>query len=194
MNKTDLISEEEKHRLRRFLEKLNPGAWVFETNFGKIELSKILDTRLFKFKEAEEREEWLKEARYSEHIPETLEYSVASFVFKAKKPFHPQRLYKLLYQSEIFKPVVRSKGFVWLATQNREFVVWSQAGSLFRFSIGGSWWACTSKNEWPTDKKLVDAINSDWDSVYGDRHQELVVIGIAMDKELVSCLNCVVRH
>ncbi|CAE7186893.1 unnamed protein product [Symbiodinium sp. KB8] len=43
---------------------------------------------------------WLKEAR-GEHVPETVEYGISSFVFRSKRPFHPGRL-GLLLESRAF--------------------------------------------------------------------------------------------
>ena len=121
-------------------------------------------------------------------MPETLEYNVSSFIFHAKRPFHPERLWELVHESDRLDSVIRSKGFIWLATDKRHFYIWSQAGCSFRFSLGGQFWVETPVKEHP---ETLD--KSEWHPTFGDRQQELVIIGIDMNKEeitksLKSCL------
>eukprot|EP00605_Chrysophyceae_sp_TOSAG23-4_P002337 GSChrysophyteH1.ASY1.ANO1.2585.1 assembled CDS len=101
LNKCDLIDKEEKETVRALLRKFNPDAEILEATKGAIDPSKILGTKLFSLAEAEKNEQWLKEARIGEHVPETIEYGIHSFTFRSQRPMHPKRL---------------KQGFTWLAT------------------------------------------------------------------------------
>ena len=48
---------------------------------------------IFNFEEAEESAGWIEELKKSEHTPETEEYGIGSFVFRTKRPFHPERFW-----------------------------------------------------------------------------------------------------
>jgi hypothetical protein len=50
------------------------------------------------------------------------------------------------------------------------------------------WWAAQPRDEWPEDDELAEEIAADWhgspeDATIGDRRQELVLIGVALDAE-----------
>src|SRR5690606_36734405 len=108
LNKVDLIDVEEKEKLLGILHSLNPRAKIEISEFGQVNLDKILDTKLFDFNEAAQAPGWLKELR-GEHRPETEEYGIGSFVYRARRPFHPQRFFDFI-NSE-WQGVIRSKGF-----------------------------------------------------------------------------------
>ena len=79
-----------------------------------------------------------------EHVPETVEYSISSFVFRATRPFHAPRLHALVTSTEgPLVSVVRSKGVCWLAidTSYDYSMLWGQAGAVFQFSYASRWWA-----------------------------------------------------
>ena len=95
LNKVDLIKEDDKQRLFAILNKLNPRAKIEISEFGKVNLDKVLNTGLFDFNEASQAPGWLKELR-GEHTPETEEYGIKSFVYRARRPFHPQRFYDFI--------------------------------------------------------------------------------------------------
>lgn len=183
LNKVDLINSEEKEKLFGILHSLNPRAKIEISEFGQVKLDKILNTNLFDFNEAAQAPGWLKELR-GEHIPETEEYGISSFVYRARKPFHPQRFFDFV-NSE-WKGVIRSKGFFWLAS-NPEFAgSWSQAGAMARHGVAGYWWAAVPDEHWPEDQNSRDAIERNWDDLTGDARQEIVLIGMDMDQDALT--------
>lgn len=179
LNKVDLINAQERERLMAILHKLNPRARVEVAEFGRVPLERVLDTGLFDFQEASKAPGWLQELRGT-HTPETEEYGIHSFVYRARRPFHPQRFYSFL-QSE-WPGVVRSKGFYWLANRPTLAGSWSQAGAMVRHGPAGLWWAAVPPERWPTDPETVGLIRSKWDERVGDARQELVLIGMDMDE------------
>ena len=179
VNKTDLISAEERDRLIAILASLNPRARIEMAEFGQVPLDRVLDTGLFDFTAASQAPGWLQELRGS-HTPETEEYGISSFVYRARRPFHPQRFFTLV-NSE-WPGVVRSKGFFWLACAPAMAGQWSQAGAVARHGPAGIWWAAVPPKQWPDDPESVALIRSKWDEQVGDARQELVLIGMQMDQ------------
>ncbi|WP_249205189.1 zinc metallochaperone GTPase ZigA [Achromobacter sp. Marseille-Q0513] len=179
LNKIDLLSGQELGRLEAMLRKLNPRADIVRSEFGSVPLAKVLDTGRFDFEAAAQAPGWLKALR-GEHVPESEQYGIGSFVFRARRPFHPQRLWDWMRQE--WPGVVRSKGYFWLATRPAFAASWSQAGPVSRHGAAGYWWAALPRERWPQDAEARAQIVADWDPVYGDRCQELVLIGIGMDE------------
>lgn len=92
LNKTDLIEKEDRIELHHLLQKLNPGAKIIEASFSNVPLQEILNTNLFNYEEASQSAGWMQELNSEHHTPETEEYSINSFVYRRKSPFHPERL------------------------------------------------------------------------------------------------------
>ena len=184
LNKVDLISAEKKAKLTAMIHSLNPRAQIEVAQFGQVTLDKILDTNLFDFEAASQAPGWLKELR-GEHKPETEEYGISSFVYRARRPFHPQRFYDFINTE--WRGVVRSKGFIWLAAYPTIAGSWSQAGAMARHGVAGYWWATIPEDKWPQDRQSRDIISDNWDTRTGDARQEIVLIGMEMDQtNLVS--------
>lgn len=179
LNKIDLVSDAERERLMAILNTLNPRAKIEIAEFGKVALNRVLDTGLFDFDEASRAPSWLQEMRGT-HTPETEEYGIASFVYRARRPFHPGRFHALV-ESE-WPGVVRSKGYFWLACEPAMAGNWSQAGAVARHGPAGYWWAAVPEEHWPTDSESVLHIRSKWHEGVGDARQELVLIGMEMDE------------
>ncbi|MBK7848726.1 MAG: GTP-binding protein [Zoogloea sp.] len=179
LNKTDLLDAAELERLDGLLKNLNPRADIVRARFGQVPLKRILDTRRFDFAAAAEAPGWLAELR-GEHVPETEEYGITSFVYRARRPFHPERFHEWINQE--WPGVVRSKGYFWLASRPTMVGSWSQAGAVVRHELAGLWWAAVPRDRWPQDEEGLAAIRARWDDAVGDAQQELVLIGIDMDE------------
>lgn len=180
LNKMDLVKEKDKNTVKNLIQKFNPDAKIIETIKSKVNLKEIINTHLFDFEKASQSPGWLKELR-GEHTPETEEYGISSFVYRARKPFHPQRFHDLI--TDGWKKVFRSKGYIWLATRNDLAATWSQAGMSCNLMPSGGWLATFPKEELPDNPEVKYILENEWDPVFGDRRQELVVIGQNIDKE-----------
>ena len=183
LNKVDLIEKEDRRELKSVLQKLNPDACIIETDHSIVPLEQVLDTERFDFEKASQGAGWIKELN-NEHIPETEEYGITSFVYRRRLPFHPERLMNWLEEWPV--EVVRAKGFIWLASRNNTVALLSQAGPSITFQGAGEWIAAYPKEEqqeiFQEDPELLDR----WDEVYGDRLTELVMIGIDMNQEEIE--------
>jgi G3E family GTPase len=190
VSKLDLVSPQDGNRLMDILGHLNPNAWILPADRGQVALSSVLGTGLFDFDKAAQAPGWLAELR-GEHVPGTEELGIRSFVYRARVPFHPQRLWALLQTSATWKGVLRSKGFVWLATRMDTAGLWSQAGAAANFGSSGPWYASFPEEALPDDPEFRAQLRADWQEPYGDRRQELVFIGVDLDEaQLRSKLDC----
>ncbi|MEM9037857.1 MAG: zinc metallochaperone GTPase ZigA [Actinomycetota bacterium] len=190
VNKTDLVSDEDLDRLKAILRGFNAKAEVLTTTYGNVQLDDVLDTGKFDFDEAAQAAGWMATMR-GEESPETEEYGVTSFVWRSRMPFHPQRIHDLL--SRGWDEVLRMKGFSWIASRPQFACEISKAGRMTGYVPAGYWWAAVDKKHWPTDPAAIAEVESTFEPPYGDRRQEIVVIGIDMDEveitaEFESCL------
>ena len=72
LNKTDLVSKEQKDHIRAVVSALNPSAKMIETEYGKTDISSIVDTKLFDMQKAYNGAGWLQaiendEAEHDHH-------------------------------------------------------------------------------------------------------------------------------
>ena len=186
VNKADLVSADDLTRLQRILARINPRAVQVVSRFGVVPLDEVLDTNRFDFDEASSAPGWLASLHHEhDHSGEADEFGIGNFVYRARRPFHPERLWTLLHQE--WQGVLRSKGFFWLATRNEIAGSLSQAGGACRHGPAGMWWAAQARSEWPDgDDELAAEIAADWygdanDFSIGDRRQELVMIGVGIE-------------
>lgn len=193
LNKLDLATPEEISAARAIIRSLNAGAKIIETSEAQVALSDILNTGRFSFETAHTYPTWFKElSGFKDHMPETEEYGITSFTYRARAPFDPAKLHAFF--SKTWPNVIRAKGFFWLATRPQWVGELSQAGAVVRHHGAGYWWASVPRKHWPDDAEIVENIMKRWHETWGDRRQKLVFIGTrAMDqeaitKELNSCL------
>ncbi|GAA4786751.1 zinc metallochaperone ZinU [Olivibacter ginsenosidimutans] len=194
LNKTDLVAETTIGTLEAAIRKLNPGAHILRSSFGKVNPSAILHTGLFNFETASASPGWKQELE-NEHIPETEEYGISSFVFTSQKPFHPARWFHYL-NKDYPSTLIRAKGLFWIASRPNVAINFSQAGGSLRIESAGSWWCSMPYNEriqYPSYHEFRKEIENRWSKEWGDRQNELVFIGQYLEKdkclqELEACL------
>lgn len=184
ISKTDLVEPAGLAQLTGVLRSLNAEARILPIERGQVPLSDVLDTRSFSFERASQAPGWLREMR-GEHIPETEEYGISSFVYRARRPFHPAKFFEFLHQPWSGGRLIRSKGYFWLATRPEFAGQWSQAGGMARHGFAGMFWNAVPRDHWPDDPDHREAILSNWEEPFGDMRQELVFIGQGLDRSEV---------
>jgi G3E family GTPase len=184
VNKADLVGADDLERLCSVLRNLNPESDLVTTMFGVVPLDSVLLSESFDPTRLGNVPPW-DDGRAADR------FGVSSFVYRARRPFHPDRLWEVLHSE--WPGVLRSKGLFWLASRMTESGFWSQAGAVCSAEGAGRWWATVPESDWPEDEDLRGSIADEFKGPFGDRRQELVVVGIEMDqvalrKRLDQCL------
>ena len=187
ISKTDLVDSSELDKLKAIIKTLNADACIIPISMGEIPIESILNTNLFDFARAQQSPGWLKEMR-DEHIPETEEYGISSFVYKARRPFYPKQFHDFLHSKDLSGKLIRSKGYFWLATRPQFAGNWSQAGGIAHHGFAGMFWKAIPHEEWPKEKESIDYIKEKWVEPFGDMRQELVFIGQGLDQNKITKL------
>ena len=145
-----------------------------------MDFHEVIDTGLFSLEKAESSALWIQELQsggHHHHKPETEEYGIRSFIYRAFRPFHPERF--LAYANEEWEGVMRSKGVFWLASRHNIAMSWGQAGGSVKVDPAGRWASSFSPEELADYPEVVEELADFADNMYGDRRQELVIITIA---------------
>ncbi|RMZ78774.1 hypothetical protein DV738_g3675, partial [Chaetothyriales sp. CBS 135597] len=209
LNKTNSVPVEQRERILGIVKQLNPTAKVLQSNYCNVDIKEVIGTGTFEFEKAATGMGWLqslhdlavREINGQKKItptPETEEYGISSFVYRARRPFHPKRLYGLIHDKfvimegdaaknkasdPVFKGLLRSKGFVWLATRPGLHGEWSQAGTMLTLQGGGPWFCVLDRAQWPENEATIKSIMADFQEPWGDRRQEIVFIGEKLDHD-----------
>lgn len=170
---------------RRIIRALNPDARLVEVDHGRVPGDAVFDTGLFDFDRAQEHPLWAKELYgFSSHVPETEEYGITSFVYRARRPFDPVLIHAVLNGD--LPGVIRAKGHFWLATRPDWAAEFSLAGALSSVRPLGLWWAALPQTRWPPSGQGLEEVKGKWQDPWGDRRQELVFIGSDMDQAALT--------
>ncbi|QAX30734.1 GTP-binding protein [Leisingera sp. NJS204] len=189
LNKVSDAGPDQTAAAMAVIKALNPDAEVIHADHSKVDGNRIFNTGRFDFDRAHEHPLWAKELYgLDHHVPETEEYGISSFVYRARRPFDPARIHAVLNGD--LPGVIRAKGHFWLATRPEWAAEFTLAGAISSVRPLGLWWAAVPTDRWPTHPEARREFLQNWDETWGDRRQELVFIGAGLDKNAITaCLD-----
>lgn len=181
LTKIDTISQEIVDEQVQVLQKIQPSATIGLSARAGILLPQLDDTPAPDLARLQERARHLGLKEESSTLDE-----VEALIFRDPRPFHPGRLYDAC-REKMGTGLYRTKGFLWLASRPADVLLWQQAGSQIALELIGHWRAEVVKNK---DGRLlseeVDYLRElleEKHPVFGDRHNELTLIGLQADRE-----------
>jgi G3E family GTPase len=179
LNKLDLTTPEQRRAVEARIRALNPDARLIPATRSEVPPEAILGTGLFDMEAAVQRPAWIQELEGT-HTPESEQYGIGSFIYRARHPFHPRRLRDWL--DAAWPGVVRAKGWFWVASRPNLTAEFQLSGNTWESNIMGMWFAAVPPDQRELDPELEAQLSELWHPTYGDRRQEIVVIGIDMDE------------
>ncbi|MCY4259388.1 MAG: GTP-binding protein [Rhodobacteraceae bacterium] len=195
LNKVEDAGPQKTDAARKIIRSLNADAEIIETSQSEVAAEKILNTGLFNFQRAHQHPMWAKELYgFADHVPETEEYGVASFVYRARSPFVPELILDVLNGD--LPGVIRAKGRFWIAARPDWAIEFSLAGAVSTIKPLGMWWASVPVEQRPTDDRFRAYVEAHWHGQWGDRRQEIVFIGAGINWPIVKARldNCLVPN
>ena len=215
LNKASEVTPDELGRIRQIVRTLQPKAAIIDTNFGDVELDKIINTRLFDFDSVATSATWIQEVEkhhdeddddeeeeheHHDHEHghehehhhhhhhdegEAEEYGIGTYVYYARRPFE-LGLFDEFVARKWPKGIIRAKGICYFRDEQETCYVFEQAGKQVSIRNAGLWYATMPKAELEQFMEENPGLRRDWDEQYGDRMQKLVFIGQHLDKELIA--------
>ena len=215
LNKASEVTPDELGRIRQIVRTLQPKAAIIDTNFGDVELDKIINTGLFDFDSVATSATWIQEVEKhhdeddddEEHEHEhhhhdhehghehehhhhhdegeAEEYGIGTYVYYARRPFE-LGLFDEFVARKWPKGIIRAKGICYFRDEQETCYVFEQAGKQVSIRNAGQWYATMPKAELEQFMEENPGLRRDWDEQYGDRMQKLVFIGQHLDKELIA--------
>mgnify|MGYP002707355208 FL=1 len=116
---------------------------------------------------------------------ETEEYGIGTFVYYRRRPFDRLK-FEDWAQKDYGKQIIRTKGLVYFAGDNRMSYVYEQAGKQKVLTENGPWYATLPRYQIEQMLLNDERFRHDWDPQYGDRMIKLVFIGQHINKQLIT--------
>lgn len=199
LNKIDEVSKEELSSVKDVIKALQPHAEIIETNYAKVDLSKILATKKFDFESAATSSGWYaeldnvdneEEHHHEEHHHhhkegEVEEYGITTFVYYRREPMDRQKFYEYIGKPWP-KKIIRAKGITYFKDDKDMSYMFEQAGTLKDLTEAGLWLAAESPKFQEEVLEANPDIKKDWDPFYKDRMVKIVFIGKGISKEEIT--------
>ena len=216
LNKASEVTPDELGRIRQIVRTLQPKATIIDTNFGDVELDKIINTGLFDFDSVATSATWIQEVEKHhdeddddeeeehehhhhdhehghehEHHHHHHDEGEAEEYGIGTYVYYARRPFELGLFDEFVarkwpKGIIRAKGICYFRDEQETCYVFEQAGKQVSIRNAGQWYATMPKAELEQFMEDNPGLRRDWDEQYGDRMQKLVFIGQHLDKELIA--------
>ncbi len=190
LNKCDLLAEDNLEEVRSVVKGLQPDAKLIEAVQGKVDTSDIFNSNRFDFYRVLSSSTYQKSLERDQTNEKNGmdDFGITSFVFAERRPFNYKKFLKFL--DNYPKTLIRSKGYIWFSKKPKTMVLFEQAGKNLTLTGVSEWVASYSKKEQDEIFRYYPDMKEDWDEKYGDRKNELVLIGRDYNRaEIVATLN-----
>lgn len=187
LNKVDEVTKEELEEVKAVIRSIQPKAKIMETNYSKVAMKDILDTKLFDFEASSMTAGWieaLEQTGEEEESEEVLEYGISTFVYYRRGPMNRKLFYEFL-DSKWDHSIIRSKGVVYFTDEMDTAYMVESAGNSKNLVVTGPWVSAISEEEQQIVLQQNPDILAEWDEEYQDRMNKIVFIGKNMDKEAI---------
>ncbi len=194
LNKTDLVDEESLHKSQTALAAIAPSAEILKAREGQVEIEQLLDKERFEISTAFKGSgcdlKFERETDISDEKTESAtnhdhgDFGLMAFVYKSRYPIRHDKLVGYLRRS--IPGLLRAKGFAWTDRQPDRVGCLSLAGDILRFDYLGKWIHALVKNGEMDRSQIPTKVWRKWDSKTGDRRQEIVFIGIDLDRNAIE--------
>ena len=200
LNKSSEVHPDELGKIKQIIHALQPKARIIECNFCDIDLSAILDTKMFDFDNVATSAAWINEIEgeheeeghdgehhhhhHDDEEGEAEEYGISTFVYYRRRPFDINRFDNYVAK-KWSKSVIRAKGLCYFSDETDKCYLFEQAGVQKSIKDAGLWYATMPKEELAEMMLKDPTLSRDWDEEYGDRMIKIVFIGQHMDKDAI---------
>ncbi len=118
------------------------------------------------------------------HPHDHKDYGLETYIFNARRPFVESRFLKVLRTG--LPGVIRAKGFYWTERVPHRLGVLSIAGNTLRADYLSEWLHTRVERGEVDLGDVSEVVHDSWLPVYGDRRQEIVFIGIGLDRDQIK--------
>ncbi len=195
LNKVDLLDDTQVSQVIDALRDIQTEADIIPCINSDVDPDRILHGAEFDYEEvlaSSSVQRALNTGEPSDKEACTDEYGITSFVFEDVRPFDREKFLALI--DEYPKELIRTKGYMWFQDEPDKIQLFEQAGRNFGLTPLSEWMAAYPEEE--LRQLLLDYpdLTDDWDSRYGDRINQLVLIGKNYKKadileKLMECLT-----
>ena len=173
---TGVLTSDEQDQVRSAIEALNPDISITNSDDGDLTITSLQSEEPFDLNDAQDRS-----IRYAMDSESDSSNSIVRFDYQDRRPFHPTRLNSFLEKE--WPGLLRIKGSFWVASQPKLSGNIDVAGGSRNTSCNGMWWASIPKDQQPDTPEFHEYIKVIWHSEFGDRHQDLSIVGIGIEEE-----------
>ncbi len=190
LNKCDLLNAEQLSQVKEVIRGLQPEAEIIESVQGKINLDMIFNCTKFDFNKV------LSSSTYQKSLDRDAsndakgmdDFGITSFVYKEVRPFNYNKFMRFI--NDYPKCLIRSKGYMWFSKHPKLVQLLEQSGKNITITPVSNWVAALSKRERNEMFEYYPEIKENWHEKYGDRLNELVLIGRSYDqRDIINALN-----
>jgi G3E family GTPase len=184
LNKTDLLDQQSIERLQELLTHLHPEASQIMTQYGAVKPDQVLNITQTQGKPAWTDAIESHTQREHNHEHRTDAINLNSSMYRRRRPFHPTRLTDVL--TSLPSDIVRSKGYLWVASRNETQILYNQAGRTATVKSVGPWIASLPEVDQTLYRNNRQDLSFEWDEKWGDRRTGIVFIGTQFDENALT--------